>query len=467
MRFVIEVIKGPHQGLRYELDNQEQFLVGRGVEAHLRLAQDKHFSRKHFLLEPQPLQSQCKLTDLSSTHGTWVKGRRVRETMLEPGDIISGGQTEIRISEVDEPHDQGEATDIEDQWATLAPVTRLPNAEINAIPSASRIPPSAVSESTPPSEDARSPSPIPELSPPPSANSPLVSGAAPGLIAALTGRPLSHVPPAYELIRPLGRGGMGMVSLVRGRANGKLYALKVILPASAANKQMMRMFLREANVLSQLDHSRIVRLHEMGMTTDSLFIAMDYVDAIDPWSLLRRLDPEEGVRTSCAIIHQVLEGLAYAHGKGFVHRDVKPSNILIARNGHRLHAYLADFGLAKNFENAGFSDITVPGAILGTLGYAGPELVKDAKLVKPSVDIYSAAATLYHYLSGQSPHEFPGAKHKLVAICEDEPVPIRQHRPDVPEALAEVIHRALAKDPAQRYATAEEMRQALRPFHKA
>jgi serine/threonine protein kinase len=167
---------------------------------------------------------------------------------------------------------------------------------------------------------------------------------------------------------------------------------------------------------------------------------------------------------ACTLICQVLQGLDHAHGLGFVHRDIKPANVLVSREEGGLVGRLADFGLAKKFENAGFSSMTQEGALLGTVPFMPPEQIVDARLVRPSVDLYSVGATLYHLLADHFPHDFTRSKDPRLVVLRDDPTPLRHHCPWVPEGLADHVRRALARDAADRFATAWAMREALLPF---
>jgi serine/threonine-protein kinase len=341
---------------------------------------------------------RCYLRDLGSSNGTLVNGQKVTECFLRDGDLISGGKTRLRVSLL------GAST----------PVTPLQPA----------------TEST--AESVAAP-----------------SGAAGPVI------------PGYELLRPLGQGGMGVVYLARRRTTAELCALKTILPDAAADERAMQRFLREISVLSRLDHPRIVRFREMGMAGGQFFFAMEYVETIN---ILERLKafPEAGrIRVLCGLICQVLEGLSYAHAQGFIHRDIKPANILVSERDQKWYARLADFGLSKNFENAGFSGMTHDGHLLGTLPFMAPEQILNARDARPAVDLYSVGATLYHLLAGRFPHDFNKRKDRLAVILEDAAVPLPRVCPAVSPALADAVHRALAKDPHDRFPDAETMRQAL------
>jgi serine/threonine protein kinase len=392
-KLVLEVIAGPHQGVRFEFDRHDTFLVGRAPTAHLQLLDDAYFSRHHLLLEFNP--PHCYLRDLGSSNGTYVNGQKVAEGFLRDGDVISGGKTRIRFSLADA-------------------------------------------------------APEPAQEPPAAANVPAVP-------------PI----PGYEVLRPLGRGGMGAVYLARRLADGDRCAVKLILPEAAADERALQRFLREVRVLSRLEHPRIVRFREMGLAEGQFFFAMDYVETVDVQERLAHF-PEAGrVRVLCALACQVLEGLGYAHAQGFIHRDIKPANILVGEREYKWYALLADFGLAKNFESAGLSGMTHDGHLLGTLPFMAPEQILSARDARPAVDLYSVGATLYHLLAGRFPHDFGKRKDRLAVILEDAPVPLAQVCPAVSAGLAEVVSRALAKDPHDRFPDAEAMRLALLPHSRA
>jgi serine/threonine-protein kinase len=393
----LEVIAGPHRGTRLEFDRHETVLVGRGSRARLWLVNDPHFSRSHFLLEVNP--PRALLRDLGSRNGTLVNDQRVRQCDLNPGDVISGGQTRIRFT----------ATDAADAVDTAGPVSFA--------------------------------APAPRIEGP----------AAPAI-------------PGYKTVRKLGQGGMGAVYQARHLASGEPVALKVIIPEAAASERMVNRFLREARVLSRLDHPRIVRFREMGVHLGQLYIAMEYVETAALGEVLAGKSSTFRLRLCTALVDHALEGLHHAHGQGFVHRDVKPGNLLIERNGPRVRVKVADFGLAKNYEDAGLSGMTRQGEGLGTVCFMAPEQVAGARDARPAVDVYGAAATLYHMLSGAYPYEFPRGHDPFLVVLEAPVVPLTRRCPGVPAALADVVHRALTREPEERWPTAEALRQALLPF---
>jgi serine/threonine-protein kinase len=191
---------------------------------------------------------------------------------------------------------------------------------------------------------------------------------------------------------------------------------------------------------------------------------MEYVPGVDAHHLLHDRGPLEvgrGVRLIC----QLLQGLDYAHHQGFVHRDVKPANLLIADPGGRERAKLADFGLARVYQESRLSGLTLTGEWAGTVAYLPPEQITHFREVQPSADQYSAAATLYTLLTDQFVYDFPPQPdRRLVMILNDEPVPIQSRRRDVPKALAKVLHRALAREASKRFPDVAALHKALLPF---
>jgi serine/threonine-protein kinase len=378
------------------------------------LRDDPYFSRYHFLLELQP--PRCYLRDLGSHNGTLVNGHRVQGAFLKDGDVIGGGKTRLRVA-------------IQPAGGPTA------TADVACLGCGLKVP------------AATTPADSTYLCP---------------ACQALVRHQAQHVP-GYEIVRKLGQGNLGVVYLARRRETGLPVALKLIVPESAS-EQAVQWFLREVSVLRQLDHPRIVRFHEAGTVRGQFFFAMDYIETVALKDVLRHLPRPRAVQTMCAIVCQALEGLRYAHRRSFVHRDVKPANLLLSRTGTKLRTWLADFGLAMNYESAGLSGLTRHSEVRGSLAFMAPEQVLDCRHATPAVDLYGAGATLYYLLAEQTPHDFAVGRDPYAVVLEEEVVPLEQRVADLPAGLATVVHKALARNPAERFASAAEMRRALRPY---
>ncbi len=413
-RVVVEAVSGPHAGERHEFSGHQTLVVGRAAAAQLSLNRDPYFSRHHFCLEINP--PDCFFRDLGSRNGTYLNGERCTERRLRDGDVISGGSTRLTVSLTQEACDTA---------------------------------PGALSVTSVPGRGGD--------------GGQGDGGQSDGPAA---GDPSFQMVPGYEVFEEIGRGGMGAVYRAIQKSTAKQVALKVILPMHAVEEDANRFFIREASLLGQLDHPRIVRFHEFGMAAGQLFLAMEYVPKIDLQEILRTQSEPSRIRICCAIACQVLEALSYAHTRSLVHRDIKPSNILVYQPQQKLRVKLADFGLTKNYMNAGFSGMTLEGDIRGTLRYIPPEQVIDSRYAKPASDIYALGATLYEYLCGKPPFDYAVGQKQILAILEEDAPPLRERCPRAPAELATILERALAKDPLNRFSSAEEMRQALLPFSK-
>jgi serine/threonine-protein kinase len=278
------------------------------------------------------------------------------------------------------------------------------------------------------------------------------------------GNKTKPVIPGYRILRRLGRGGMGIVSLAVRERDGTRVALKTIRPASAPSRVQIERFLREASILQQLEHPHIVAFRDIGEAEGTLYFTMDFVVGSDTRQLLKERGPFP-VRAAVRIMTQVLAALEYAHALGFVHRDIKPGNILLTQEAAGKSALLADFGLARVYHASKLSGLTLTGQVGGTLAFLPPEQILNFREAKPPADQYSAAATLYNLLTGKYLFDFPRAPlHPLAVILDGEAVPLQQRLPKTAPALAAVIHRALARDPAERFPSVREFGEALLPF---
>ncbi len=267
--------------------------------------------------------------------------------------------------------------------------------------------------------------------------------------------------PNYKLEKIIGRGGFGKVFRATRDSDNNLFAIKLLHGSGDLATDLRQRFLREAMVLCQLDHPRIVSFRELGIACNDLYIVMDYIDSI-PWRTVSEpLSTGKRISVAIQIVDHCLDALVYAHGKGIVHRDIKPSNILLKNRSGRLHVWLADFGLAKNYLQAGHSGVTSDHEVAGTLSYLAPELLQGIKFFKPASDQYSLAATLYEMLAGQPPIVIPPGRNPLLEIRRHRITTITKLNPDIPSRLADWIHRGLATAPDDRFESMQDMRDSL------
>jgi TolB protein len=262
----------------------------------------------------------------------------------------------------------------------------------------------------------------------------------------------------YRIESLLGAGGMGRVYRGVHLHLDRRAAIKLLRPELAEDAGFVRRFLREARIAAQLHHPNIVEIYDTGEAGGHYFIAMRLVDGRSLRAILdeRRLAVSETVR----YVHEIAAALDHAHARGIVHRDVKPGNIII---DGRDHVMLVDFGIAKALEDLAATstlDATAVGAILGTPAYLAPEQATGGP-VTAQTDIYALGCVVYEMLAGSPP--FAGrVPHAVVAAhLQEAPLPVHERRPDLPPAVNDVILRALAKGPAERFATAGAFAEAL------
>jgi hypothetical protein len=255
----------------------------------------------------------------------------------------------------------------------------------------------------------------------------------------------------------LGRGGMGVVYRATHIHLGREVALKLLAPELTSNDEFRSRFLRESRLAASLDHPNVITVYDAGDFNGTLYIAMRYVDGVDLAQLLRkqgRLDP----LAALSLLDQVGGALDAAHEHGLIHRDVKPANVMIASG----RCYLTDFGLTKAADPSPASaGLTRTGMFLGTLHYAAPEQIEGDQ-VTASTDIYALGCVLYECLTGTTPFTKETDVALLFAQLSETPRPPTELRPDLPGALDEVVAKALAKSPDERYATCAELMAAAR-----
>jgi eukaryotic-like serine/threonine-protein kinase len=252
----------------------------------------------------------------------------------------------------------------------------------------------------------------------------------------------------YRIMRKLGSGGMANVYLAEDQELGRRVAIKILNDRHAGDEQFVERFRREAKNAASLSHPNIVSIYDRGEAEGTYYIAMEYLDGKSLKELILSRGPAP-VSVAVDYARQILSALRFAHRNGLVHRDIKPHNVLVDDEGH---VKVTDFGIAK----AGASQMTEEGSIIGTAQYLSPEQAKGTD-VDQSSDLYSLGIVLYEMLTGNVP--FTGDSPVEIAMkhLSATPKPVTEKRPDIPRALDMVVLRALAKDPAGRYQSAEEM----------
>ncbi|BDU74437.1 serine/threonine-protein kinase [Mesoterricola silvestris] len=259
----------------------------------------------------------------------------------------------------------------------------------------------------------------------------------------------------FEIVERLGEGAMGEVFLARDTLLGREVAIKTIRAALTSPDAKDRFF-REAQAAGRLNHPNLVTIHEFGEEDGTLFMVMEYVPGDDLGRLLA--SRELSHREMLELLAQVCDGLGFAHQRGVLHRDIKPTNIRITRVSGRLAAKVLDFGIARL---AG-SDLTATGALLGTFGYMAPEYIQSGK-PDARADLFAVGVILYETLAGFPPFGGESTATVLHRIVNEEPAPLDPDQlTGISPAIQGVVARALAKDPAARYPSAEALAEALR-----
>ncbi|HKG98063.1 MAG TPA: FHA domain-containing serine/threonine-protein kinase [Pyrinomonadaceae bacterium] len=428
MQVNLKVTAGPYKGRIFSFAQPDTFLIGRNPEAHLCLPDDRYFSRNHCLLEMNPPHSF--LRDLGSTNGTFLNGQRVKDAFLNNGDRIQCGET-ILVVEVTTT-DLSETT--QDSGLPKRPVLVM----VECLNCGRR-------------EQAQASAPDEHLT----------------FLCEDCRIELKRSPqaiPGYDTVKLLGRGGMGSVMLGREQQTGRAVAIKTLLPEFAVSDKAMKRFMREIDVAAALKHKNIVDFIDRGTHNGVVYLVTEFVDGADACKLAEsqggKLSYEDGI----SIISQALDALSFAHAQGYIHRDFKDQNILVAGQSPDLLAKLTDFGLAKSFTQSGMSGVTMAGEMAGTLAYMPPEQLRNFRDVRPQSDIYAVGMTTYSLLTGCLALDLSknsSVNDTIRAIFEQPAVPLRQRAPHIPQPVCEIIDRALAKDPAQRWQTAGAMRNAL------
>ena len=478
----LALVNGRGERSEFVFDERSTCLIGRGEDCSPRLPNDEHHrsvSRHHCMLDINP--PDVRIRDFGSRNGTYVNGVKIGQR--DPAQSAAQGRG-LGLQERDLK--DGDEVRLGRSVALHISVNLPPEAATTVVIGAH------LAETLPPPGCVKCGREIThELG--------ARSGAATGeyvcqscqanpedvmtllvkLAQAGTRSDLSAIA-EYTLLGELGRGGMGAVYLARHKRTGQHVALKLMLPKVAANETAKARFMREVELTRMLRHPNIAALYEDGFADGAFFFTTEYCEGGSLDKLLRirggKLPIDEAVKYAL----DVLDGLEYAHSRNVVHRDLSPSNILLADAtsstntgaalGSNRHygattpyiAKVGDFGLGKAFDQAGLSGLTRTGAKAGKPWYLARQQVVNFKQVPKAVDVWALAACLYKCLTGTYVRDFPDDVDQWHVILYSSPVPIRDRDPSIPHALAAVIDEALREHPEIGFATAAAFRDALR-----
>lgn len=252
----------------------------------------------------------------------------------------------------------------------------------------------------------------------------------------------------YEILEPLGEGGMGTVYKALDRELDRTVALKVIRPELARHQEILQRFKRELILARQVTHRNVVRIFDLGVAGNTKFITMEYLEGQNLKALLvrQKFAPEQAVDIIC----QVCRGLEAAHAENVIHRDLKPQNIMLDQQGK---VSVMDFGLAHSIEERG---LTRTGALMGTPDYMSPEQAKGEKADARS-DLFSLGIIFYELLTGQLPFQAESLLGTLLALTRQRAKPVREIDPAIPQVLSDIVSKCLATNPAERYQSSSEI----------
>ena len=471
MEIRLEIAKGPERGRVFVLAEPTTAIAGRNPDARFHFTeQDPYISRRHFLLELSPPKAYFR--DLDVTNPSKINGLYVQEAELADGDMIEVGYTRLKVA-LRTVAD----VDLQPKPVPLMPPVAPPRpAQIQPLPVACGCGQDLTARAN---RDGRAR----ELRE-------VVSYACERCLPKgdpLVGQSVND----YSLLKTLGEGGMGTVYLAYHRPTARLVALKKM---KIADRQLGARFEREIRLLQRVIHPHVLRYLDSGQAANSgqPYMVMEYAPL---GSLDQVLIREKGSLSAAVAVNyliQALHGLGQIHQAGIVHRDLKPENLLLKQDHQGgTCVKIMDFGLAREFAKAGGSVLTRVGQAMGTLLYMPPEQIKDAHSVREPADLYSLGVTLYHLLTGQYPFHFPtpldivqflvnhpgqfnspeaALKHMIAVgklkspyliVLEDEPIPIRQRKPDIPVELARIVDKAIRKPQDQRFQRAVEFQQVL------
>lgn len=457
-KVTLTITKGKLSGQQYTCNSRTSCIIGRAFDCNIKLPDDKNhstISRYHCLLDINP--PDIRIRDFGSRNGTYVNGEKIGqresdqtpeeaakikfpEYDLKSGDRIELGDTIFEVDIKADPEENSEK-EISSKKITISNFVTLevnhPD-QPNLLEQVLKI--FKVAKNSNDKHDN-----------------------------------LGKIKD-YNIIKILGKGGFGEVYLAQHSYSQEYVALKVMLPAVAANNWAVQMFLREMANTRALQHRNVVKLLDYSFSEGLFFFTMDFCNAGTAEDLLKKRGGKLPVDLAVPIILQVLDGLEYTHnaeipyvklndggfgkGKGLVHRDLKPGNIFLTRVKDEVIVKVGDYGLSKAFDLAGLSGHSITGTKAGTPVFIPRQQVLEFKYAKPEVDVWAAAASLYYMLTRFLPRDFSG-NDRFLAVLRNDPVPIRDRDPNIPKKLAEVIDLGLVEKPEIYFKSANQFKQAL------
>ncbi|MDB4991119.1 MAG: serine/threonine protein kinase [Myxococcaceae bacterium] len=267
----------------------------------------------------------------------------------------------------------------------------------------------------------------------------------------------------YVIARLLGRGGMGAVYVVEHRITGKKLALKCLLPEHVEQPEFVERFLREAQAAGRIEHRNVVDVFDVGQEGELIYIVMELLDGKPLSELLRagQLSLEETLQ----ILLRAMEGVTAAHAVGIVHRDLKPDNILVCvgQSGRLDDPRVLDFGISKLEDDIG-KPLTKSGVMLGTPYYMAFEQINSQRDLDQRVDVYAMGVILYEAMAGQLPYVAESVGALAIRMMSGPPASLAQLRPELPNGLADIVMRSVARNRDERYSTMRDLSDALKPY---
>lgn len=496
LKMTLEITEGNHKGRKITLDNTESLIIGRSQSSNLQIGtHDRLVSRNHCMLEVH--HDKCVVTDLNSRNGTLVNDEKINTKSLNDMDEIKVGSTTLKVKiESDEaqvflcsscgaplPDDATSIITMDvghedvlcsqcwkvrlDSMVKLACSTDvfaamglkgktyscskcsadIKNADYDGLAS-------EFQDST-----YTCPSCVNDLR---------------------KSKQTYDLDDFYLIVKEIGRGGMGVVYKAIHKDTGRICALKKIHPTALDDPKNIKIFEREMMVQSKVIHPNLVRIMDKGIVSRTYYFVMEYIQGGSIPALINNMRKQMlDQRTACTLAIDILYGLAALHTHGFIHRDIKPSNILLTKpkDGGLGMAKICDYGLAKSFVKSGNSFVSITqsqGGFAGSVMYMSPEIIKNFKHAKPTVDLYSTGVSLYFMLTGKYTVDVPDEclrnpgkalplrqRHPLDIVMEDDPISILKRRPGMSKSLAAVVDKSVSKNAADGFVDADEFRTAL------